>query len=173
MVVVMFATIAIAVLAPVVYSYGYYLRQKREGQTFTTRVKKTGLNKAGILLLTAVLVFAAVMLFTGSVRVDFREEALNVKVTYYGETVLPYSSIERAELRQENVDGMRQFGLGSLRLLAGSFRNSEFGDYTRYTYYDPDSAIVLTMKDGSTVVLSGKDPGETEEIYQALLERMG
>ena len=173
MMILMFAVICAAVVAPMVYSYCYYRRQKREGQTFTTKVKKTGLNKAGILLLTAVLVFAAVMMFTGSVRVDFREEALNVKVTYYGEAVLPYSSIERAELRQENVDGMRQFGLGSLRLLAGSFRNSEFGDYTRYTYYDPDSAIVLTMKDGSTVVLSGKDPGETEEIYQALLERMG
>ena len=68
---------------------------------------------------------------------------------------------------------MRQWGLGSLRLLAGSFQNSEFGDYTRYTYYDPDSAIVLTMRDGSTVVLSGKDPAQTEEIYQELLKRMG
>lgn len=173
MMALMFVAVGAAVVVPILYSYCYYRRQKREGQTFTTRVKNPRLSRAGALMLVAVLGFAAVMLFTGSVRVDFREEALNVKVTYYGEAVLPYSSIERAELRQENVDGMRQFGLGSLRLLAGSFRNSEFGDYTRYTYYDPDSAIVLSMKDGSTVVLSGKDPGETEEIYQALLERMG
>ena len=173
MVVVMFATIAIAVLAPVIYSCGYYLRQKREGQTLTTRVKNPRLSRAGALMLVAVLGFAAVMMFTGSVRVDFREEGLEVKVTYYGQAVVPYGSIERAELRQENVDGMRQFGLGSLRLLAGSFQNSEFGDYTRYTYYDPDSAIVLTMRDGSTVVLSGKDPAQTEEIYQELLKRMG
>ena len=173
MVVVMFATIAIAVLAPVVYSYGYYLRQKREGQTFTPWKENTKLSKAGILLLAAVLGFAGVMMFTGSVQVDFREEAMDVAVTYYGEASLAYDRIASAQLRQENVDGTRQWGLGSLRLLAGSFRNSEFGEYTRYTYYDPDSAIVLTMKDGSIVVLSGKDPGETEEIYQALLERMG
>lgn len=173
MTVVMFLAIGIAVLVPVVYSYCYYRRQKREGQTFTTRVKNTKLSKAGVFFLVAVLGFAAVMMFTGSVRVEFGEKALGVKVTYYGEATLPYSSIQRAELRQENVDGMRQWGLGSLRLRAGSFRNSEFGDYTRYTYYDPDSAIVLTMKDGAIVVLSGKNPGETEAIYQSILERIG
>lgn len=116
MVVLMFAAVGAAVVVPMVYSYCYYRRQKREGQTFTTRVKNTKLSKAGAVLLVAVLGFAAVMMFTGSVRVDFREEALNVKVTHYGEAVLPYSSIERAELRQENVDGMRQWGEGRARI---------------------------------------------------------
>lgn len=173
MMVVLFVAVGAAVLVPIIYSYCYYRRQKREGQTFTTQVKNTKLSKAGVVILVAVLGFAALILFTGSVRVSFGEEAMAVKVTYYGEATLPYGSIAGAELRMENVDGMRQFGLGSLRLLAGSFRNREFGDYTRYTYYDPDSAIVLTMKDGATVVLSGKNPGETEAVYQELLKRIG
>lgn len=169
----MFAVIGAAVVVPIVYSYCYYRRQKREGQTFTTHVKNTKLSKAGATLLVAVLGFAAVMMFTGSVQVEFGERAMSVKVTYYGEATVPYGSIASAELRQENVDGIRQFGLGSLRLLAGSFRNSEFGDYTRYTYYDPDSAIVLNMEDGSIIVLSGKDLAETEGIYQELMGRIG
>ena len=94
-------------------------------------------------------------------------------VTYYGSTVIPYEDIADAELRNENVGGSRTWGVGSLRLLAGLFENEEFGSYTRMTYYDPHSAIVLKTVKGSVYVLSGKDFAETQAIYQELLEHTG
>ena len=99
--------------------------------------------------------------------------AMQVDVTYYGSTTIPYSEIADAELRGENVPGARTWGLGSFRLLAGLFENEEFGTYTRMTYYNPQSAIVLKTDTDKTYVLSGKDPAETAAIYRQLLTHIG
>ena len=98
---------------------------------------------------------------------------MQVDVTYYGSTTISYDDITDAELRGENVPGARTWGLGSFRLLAGLFENEEFGTYTRMTYYNPQSAIVLKTDTGKTYVLSGKDPAETAAIYRQLLTHIG
>ena len=54
------------------------------------------------------------------------------------------------------------------RVLLGTFRNEEFGTYTRYTYYKPESCVVVRMGE-KVLVLSGKDKTETQEIYDQLL----
>ena len=74
------------------------------------------------------------------------------------------------EYRDGNVPGSRVFGVGSFRLLLGSFENDEFGNYTRYTYYNPEACVVLKVN-GKTLVLSGKDATETQEIYRQLVEK--
>ena len=74
------------------------------------------------------------------------------------------------EYRDGNVNGSRVFGVGSFRLLLGSFENQEFGNYTRYTYYNPEACVVLQVN-GNTLVLSGKDAAETREIYETLLQK--
>ena len=68
------------------------------------------------------------------------------------------------------MPGSRVFGVGSFRLLLGRFENEEFGNYTRYTYYNPEACIVMKVN-GKTLVLSGKDAAETQGIYQQLLDR--
>lgn len=52
----------------------------------------------------------------------------------------------------------------------GSFRNEELGNYTRYTYYRPESCIVLRCG-GRTLVLSGRTAEETRAIYDELQSR--
>ena len=74
------------------------------------------------------------------------------------------------ECRDGNVDGSRVVGLGSFRLLLGTFENEEFGNYTRYTYYNPEACVVLKVN-GKTLVLSGRDATETQSIYQQLLDK--
>ena len=76
--------------------------------------------------------------------------------------------MDSVELRQDDVPGSRIFGVGSYRLLLGTFRNEEFGTYTRYTYYKPESCVVVRMGE-KVLVLSGKDKAETQEIYSQLL----
>lgn len=130
-------------------------------------------SRATIAIGAVILVFVAVMLFTGSVKYQFLDTAMQVDVTYYGSTSIPYSEISDAQLRSENVPGSRTWGLGSFRLLAGLFENEEFGSFTRMTYYNPRSAIVLKMESGKTYVLSGRDPAETAALYQQILEHIG
>lgn len=158
---------------PMVYSYVFYKKQQRQGVTFRPQPAWEGkVNKSVAAIGAAILVFVAVMLFTGSVKYQFLDTAMQVNVTYYGSTTIPYSEIADAELRSENVPGSRTWGLGSFRLLAGLFENEEFGSYTRMTYYRPGSAIVLKTAKGQTYVLSGKDPQQTQALYRQILEHI-
>lgn len=155
---------------PLVYSYAFYKKQQRQGAAFQPRPKWEGkLNKAALGFTAAILVLVAGLLFTGSVKYRFSDTALNVDVSYYGSASIPYADISGVELRRENVDGVRQWGLGSFRLLAGSFHNAEFGDYTRLTYYNPQSTIVVRTSEGKIFVLSDKTPQNTQMLYEKIL----
>ena len=169
---VSFVTLLVAGNAvPLVYSYCFYKKELRLGVELSRKEPSKASQIARWMVVFA-LVLLAVFLFTGSVKVHYGEDALEVKTSYYGRAVLPYDEMESIELRQENVDGTRTWGLGSFRLLAGYFENREFGPYVRFTYYNPHSAIVVKTTTGQTLVLSGKNPKETEEIYGEILERM-
>lgn len=158
---------------PMVYSYVFYKKQQRQGVTFRPQPAWEGkVNKSVAAIGAAILVFVAVMLFTGSVKYQFLDTAMQVDVTYYGSTTISYDDITDAELRSENVPGSRTWGLGSFRLLAGLFENEEFGSYTRMTYYRPGSAIVLKTAKGQTYVLSGKNPQQTQALYRQILEHI-
>ena len=161
-------------IIPLVFSYIFYKKQQRQGVTFRPRpMWERKVNQSAIAIGAVILVFVAVMLFTGSVKYQFLDTAMQVDVTYYCSTSIPYSEISDAQLRGENVPGFRTWGLGSFRLLAGLFENEEFGSFTRMTYYNPHSAIVLKMESGKTYVLSGRDPAETAALYQQILEHIG
>ena len=169
---VSFVTLLVAGNAvPLVYSYCFYKKELRLGVELSRKEPSKASQIARWMVVFA-LVLLAVFLFTGSVKVHYGEDALEVKTSYYGRAVLPYDEMESIELRQENVDGTRTWGLGSFRLLAGYFENREFGPYVRFTYYNPHSAIVVKTTTGQTLVLSGKNPKETEEIYGEILKRM-
>ena len=161
-------------IIPLVFSCIFYKKQQRQGVTFRPRPRwERKVNQSAIAIGAVILVFVAVMLFTGSFKYQFLDTAMQVDVTYYGSTTIPYSEIADAQLRSENVPGSRTWGLGSFRLLAGLFENEELGSFTRMTYYNPHSAIVLKMESGKTYVLSGRDPVETAALYQQILEHIG
>ena len=154
---------------PTVYSYRYYKGQLARGEelkalpALPSRYWKISAAVTG-----AILVFVAVMLFSGKVETTFGDDSFTVRGSYYGSQTVSYADIDSVELRQDDVPGSRVFGLGSYRLLLGTFRNEEFGTYTRYTYYKPESCIVVRMGE-KVLVLSGKDKAETQEIYNQLL----
>ena len=154
---------------PTVYSYHYYKGQLARGEkpdplpTLSSRYWKISAA-----VTVAILVFVAVMLFSGKVETTFGDDSFTVRGSYYGSQTVSYADIDSLELRQDDVPGSRVFGVGSYRLLLGTFRNEEFGTYTRYTYYKPESCIVVRMGE-KVLVLSGKDTAETQEIYDQLL----
>ena len=104
--------------------------------------------------------------------VRYDAESFTVEASYYEDLTVNYDEIQAIDYREGNVDGIRLFGLGSFRLLLGTFQNEEFGKYTRYTYYRPESCVILTVNDRA-LVLSGRDRQESQAIYDALVQRVG
>lgn len=156
---------------PTVYSYRYYKGQLARGEELKALPTPSSRYwKISAAVTVAILVFVAVMLFSGKVETTFGDDSFTVRGSYYGSQTLSYADVDSVELRQDDVPGSRLFGVGSYRLLLGTFRNEEFGTYTRYTYYKPGACVVVHMGE-KVLVLSGKDKAETQEIYDQLLSR--
>lgn len=156
---------------PTVYSYRYYKGQLARGEELKALPTLSSRYwKISAAVTVAILVFVAVMLFSGKVETTFGDDCFTVRGSYYGSQTVSYADIDSLELRQDAVPGSRVFGVGSYRLLLGTFRNEEFGTYTRYTYYKPESCIVVRMGE-KVLVLSGKGKAETQDIYSQLLSR--
>lgn len=176
---VMVASIFALTLIPIVYSYLYYRRQLRRGDTFTPMAQSEKEKKFAkaftigtLIFMPLLLIFLWVTLFTGHVEVSFSEDHFSVDASFYDDLVVYYDRVESVSYHNGNIPGNRTFGVGSFRLLLGQFENEELGPYTRYTYYDPDSCVLLYVN-GRPLVLSGKDAAETQSIYQQLLARIG
>ena len=169
---VMLVSIFVLTGIPVLYSYLYYRKQKARGDTlqpFPKPVTK-GVRIATVILLLT-LVFVVGLLFTGDLEYTFSGEWMMIEASYYQDLALPYDVIETVELRDAPVEGTRVGGFGSARLLMGFFRNDEFGTYTRYTYTNPETCVVVTTFK-EVYVLSGKNAEETRALYQALQQKI-
>lgn len=174
---IMLVSLLGAGLGSTLYSYLYYRKQLKNGTALSIKdIPADPRDKARIriirVLVIAILIGCCFILFYGSIEYDFREDSLVMDATFSSPVYLYYDSIEAVEYREGNVEGVRTAGFGSLRLLTGWFENEEFGSYSRYTYYMPDGCIIVTAR-GETLVFSGKDAAETQEIYQELLNRIG
>ena len=174
---IMFVALIGAGLGSTLYSYLYYRKQLKAGTAAASgavHLDPTAklIGKIGCVIGVLLLIFCVFFLFTGSIEYDFQEEKLVMDATFSAPITLRYENIEAIELREGNVDGTRIGGFGSFRLLLGYFENEEFGTYNRYTYYKPDGCIIVTVK-GKTLVFSGENANETQEIYNTLLSKIG
>ena len=167
-------TVAAAVIlsvVPIVYSYCYYRKQVQRGDELQPMPSAhTRVGKIGLVIGLLILAFVLVTLFAGKVETIFSDDYFSIKASFYDDLTVAYDRVESVEYREGNVPGSRVFGVGSFRLLLGTFENEEFGNYTRYTYYNPEACVVMKVN-GKTLVLSGKDAAETQAIYHQLLEK--
>ncbi len=170
-----FTTVLISIVACYIYSYNYYKRMLKEGRTekitLASIVTKTDKKALWISAVSVALIFAilAVITLTGKVVFTFDHDSLNIKASFGGEMEIAYSDIESVEFYGSGVDGTRVAGFASAKLLYGTFRNDEFGVYTRYTYTSSDCAIVITVGDNK-IVIADIDTESTKALYDKLLE---
>ena len=166
--------ILVLAIVPVLYSWLYFKKHGAPSKT-EAQIKEEKTNSAilkGTLIFTAVIfLIVSILLFSGHIDVVYSEDSFTLEASFWNDLTVQYDDIEAIEYRDGNVEGERTWGLGSFRLLLGNFRNDEFGSYTRYTYYDPEACVVLTVK-GKVLVISGKDAAGTAAIYDALTARM-
>ena len=170
---VMFGAIAVLCILPIVYSWRYYKMEQAAGKDVKVSCPKMDkkILKFSAIFLVVLLIFVILLLFTGDLEFTILEDSFSIKADWYSDITIRYDAIEAIEYRQGNVPGLRVGGFGSFRLLMGFFENEEFGTHTRYTYYDPESCIVLTVRE-KAVVLSGKTAEETKLLYDALAEKI-
>ena len=163
-----------AVLLPILYSWNFRRKQLAEG-TLSEEEEMTPQRKRSMIISLAItgatLVFVVIIMFTGSIRAEAGGNALEIDASFGYSMTLPYGEIDSMELREENVSGTRVSGVGSGKLLLGTFQNEEFGLYTRYTYTGSDCAIVISSE-GRTLVLALETGEETRALYETLLKRV-
>ena len=161
----------LALVVPMLYSYLYSIKQKANG-TYSASIEKTPANKISAVIAAILLIASAALITTGDITFEYNEDKLIVDSTYWNSLKIDYASIDSISY-MENIDaGSREFGFGSLRLLMGAFQNDAFGNYTRYSYTNCDSCVVLDVS-GKTIVLGAETEEDTLEIYEKLKEKSG
>ena len=175
-----FAVLPIAImlgLIPTVYSYLYYQKQVKEGRAEPKPKMNIGKGSkiagaVGVAVTCVILALCLVLIFTGDILVDYGDDSLSVRSSYWGNTEISYSEIDNVEYRNDFDYGTRLFGFGTPRLLAGSFKCDELGTYTCYAY-TPCSAAVIIKVDDRFIVINGESSEQTIAIYNEISERLG
>ena len=167
-IVTVLAVAALSIL-PIAYSYRYHRIHGTESDP-DPRSKKVSIGV--LIFLVAIAEFVAVTLFPGNLHNRFDSDSFTVEASYFDAITEKYDDIEGIEYREGNVDGTRTYGVGSFRLLLGTFENAEFGTYTRYTYYRPEACVILSVN-GKTLVLSGSSADSTRTLYDTLVAKTG
>lgn len=170
---VMVVIIVILCVLPIIYSWRFYKKElaaRKDVKIIHSKMDTKAL-KISAVFLVLLTVFLVWVLFFGDITYDFQEDWLKVDSNMYTGYIIRYAEIEDLEYREETVPGLRVGGFGSFRLLMGYFENEEFGTYQRYTYYDPESCIVVKT-DRQTIVLSCRTAAETSALYDMLLMKV-
>lgn len=166
----MLAAIIVLAVIPVAYSWNYHRRHKDDEAAAADRIP-SAYRRITTVLLCVIFAGCAILLFTGNIEMRYGETSFTIDASYYGDLTVDYAGIEHIELREQDAPGSRTSGFGSPRLLMGHFLNEEYGSYIRYTYTMCKTCIVMTV-DGKTLVINGKNPEQTQAIYNELTARI-
>lgn len=159
---------------PMVYSWNLARKQKQAG-TFTESQVNKDLKKHPVLigvitvLVTAILLGVGIVMFTGDIEYTVTDDKLTIDADFHSDLVVSLETIDSMELCQGKPGGTRTWGFASARLLMGWFESDELGDYTRYTYTDCDSYILLTSGE-DILMLGAKTEADTQALYEQLKE---
>ena len=163
------------VLSCTLYSYLYYRKQVKAG---LPPIPKKPLTKKRMLSLLAVILLILLLgalfgylMFTGDIRLHYGQDSFTIEADFHSDFTADYEAITSVEYSRHLEPGTRVSGFHSPRLLMGTFRNKELGNYTLYTYTGSEDWVVLRNGD-RILVLGGKTPEDTLEIYETLKEKI-
>ena len=131
--------------------------------------QSTTITVAASLLLG--FLFIVLLHTVGEIEYRFEDASFTLHISVWSDMTVAYEVIEKTECRENFNAGQRTNGFGSSKLSAGHFRNGEFGAYQLYAYSASEAVVVLHLRDGSVLVLSGEDNAATEELYKRIENR--
>lgn len=126
---------------------------------------------ATYLLTAVVLVIMGIMMVTGDIKITLVNGKMEIASSYWKDYQVELNHIQSVTYTESLNAGSRTNGLGSFQLLAGSFRNNEFGDYSLYAYVKCESYVVLDTAEG-IVVVNAETPEKTRDLYEDLERRV-
>ena len=120
------------------------------------------------------VIFLCVIVFslvTGgdTVEVGFEEAAMQITSTNFEFNIL-YEDVETIELTEMPDLGTMDKGYDTASLKNGNWNNAIWGEYHLCVIPDVDKCIVVTLKDGRTVVFNYKEAKNTEGVYSIFQE---
>ena len=110
-------------------------------------------------------------MFTGDIRLRYEQTFFVIEADFISDLTVEYDAVTSVEYRDTMDYGSRIAGFNSLRLLMGTFHNEEFGKYSLYAYTGNHGAVLLRSGD-QILVIGGRTPEETAEIYETLKENI-
>lgn len=164
----------IMTVGPVIFSSLYYWKQVKEGSV--SKIKKDISSPANrsvsssSVLGAIIMVIVAVIFLSGNIDFYFNENSLTIKANYWENTTVTYAEIDSVEYRENDLIGKRDLGFGSFFVLMGEYDNSEFGTYTRYSYSNCKSCVVVRADD-RVLVINKREEEATKELYETLVSK--
>ena len=128
------------------------------------KTKKSSPVSVAISLISVVLLLFFLNT-VGGIEYRFENTSFTAHTKLWADKTVSYEEIESAELRDGFDAGKRLNGYGTSKLRIGKFRNQEFGTYQIYASSASETVVVLHLRDGSILVISGEDNAATEELY--------
>ena len=173
--VAMLLLITVTVLIPTLYSWNYHKKQKNAG-TYTARSTSMSKDlklarKISLPLIGILTVLIGTLMFTGDLDVVYGDTAFTIEASYWNDLTVEYSVIDSVEYRDDFSPGMRTHGFGSARLSLGTFKNEEFGSYTRYSYTGRDDCVVIRSGE-KLLAISLQQPEDTRALYEEISARI-
>ena len=167
------AIFVLMIALPFICSYKIYRAHKAAGIEYApvnSKSYKVG-KIIGFIAVPLILIFVAVLMFTGDVTCSFGETALTVDSIYYDAATVAYEDITSVEYEEDMSTGRRTFGFGSAKLSLGNFKNEELGTHTRYTYNGCKACVIIRVAE-KILVINAKTPEATRELYTTLLSKI-
>lgn len=178
--VVAISIIAVSMASPIIYSYRFYKKQLADGRAtkeeyeaeYNRFFKHNKLPKTvSIIVILLIAVLLLVVMFTGKLEVEMRDDALAIDASFWKYVEISYEDIDAAELRDDCGSAQKVNGFNSARLHLGAFKSDELGLHTRYMYTKADTYLVLTVGE-RYVVIAMETEEETREIYEIVSEKI-
>ena len=167
--------ITVTVLIPILYSWNYHKKQKNAG---TYAARSTSMSKdlklarkISLPLIVILTVLIGTLMFTGDLDVVYGDTAFTIEASYWNDLTVEYSVIDSVEYRDDFSPGIRTYGFGSAKLSLGTFKNEEFGSYTRYSYTGRDHCVIV--RSGNKILaISLQQPEDTLALYEEISARI-
>ena len=167
--------ITVTVLIPILYSWNYHKKQKNAG-TYAARSNAMSKDlklarKISLPMIAILTVVIGAFLFTGDLDVVYGDTSFTIEASYWNDLTVEYSVIDSVEYRDDFSPGMRTYGFGSAKLSLGTFKNEEFGSYTRYSYTGRDHCVIV--RSGNKILaISLQQPEDTLALYEEISARI-
>ena len=174
--VVFFTALFVLIVVPVMYSYCYCRKQKRNGTwtenwvVYDEKSSKTA-KRISLVIIIPILILVFFVTFTGDIDYKYEEDSFTIEADYWSDITVKYDNMKNITYREDVRFGSRTSGFGSPRLGMGTFENQEFGYYTRYCYEKCRASVVIEVGN-KMLVINGKDEEATKKIYETLLEHL-